>query len=108
MVPALAGLKITHCWFGQIGFPRDFTPHLGEVDGVHYAAGYSGVGMCAGSYLGNRVANKILGKPAAESVTALDRLKFPKIPGPSFFTPLYSRLGIEWYNLRDWWDLRQH
>lgn len=106
MIPELAHLKMTHCWYGQIAFPRDFTPHLGEENGIHYAAGYSGVGMCYGTYLGNRLANKVLGKPQQESGTALDSLTFPKIPGPSAFNAAYSRMGIEWYNLRDWWDLR--
>lgn len=108
MIPELSHLKLTHCWFGQIAFPMDFTPHLGEADGLHYSAGYSGVGMCYGTYLGNRLAKKILGVPAAESATALDPLKFKKIPGPSFLNALYSRAGIEWYNLRDWWDLRRN
>jgi glycine/D-amino acid oxidase-like deaminating enzyme len=107
MVPELEGVKLTHCWYGVIGFAMDFNPHMGEADGIHYSAAYAGVGLCFGTYLGNRVANRILGRPAAESTTALDRLPFRRIPGPSFMNPVYSRLGIEWHNLLDWWDLRK-
>jgi glycine/D-amino acid oxidase-like deaminating enzyme len=108
MVPELEGLKLTHCWYGRVGFAMDFNPHIGEVGGVHYAAAYAGVGLCFGTYLGSRLGNRILGKPAAECHTALDSLKFHRIPGPSFLNQIYSRLGVEWYNLRDWWDMRGH
>ncbi|MDQ6433211.1 FAD-binding oxidoreductase [Mesorhizobium sp. LHD-90] len=107
MVPELAGIKLTHCWYGVIAFPMDFLPHVSKVDGIHYIVGCCGVGMCAGTYLGNRIGNRILGAPQADSATAVDDLRFPRIPGPSAMNRLYSRLGIEWYNLRDWWDLRQ-
>lgn len=105
MIPQLAPLKLTHCWYGYIGFPHDFIPHIGEMDGIHYSAGYCGVGMCMGSYMGTRLGHKILGSDPSLSATAMDSIRFPTIP-LSPIRDFYTRLGVAWFNIRDWWDVR--
>jgi glycine/D-amino acid oxidase-like deaminating enzyme len=105
MIPDLAPLKITHCWYGLTGFTHDFIPHIGEIEGIHFSVGYCGVGVPLGSYLGTRLGHKILGSGPELSATPLDSVKFPTEPIPGM-RDLYVRLGTAWLNFRDWWDLR--
>jgi glycine/D-amino acid oxidase-like deaminating enzyme len=107
MIPELAPLKITHSWHGLIDFSHDFAPHIGQMDGIYYAAGYCGVGMALGTYLGTKLANKILGARGELAATAIDSLKFPKEPMLGPFRDLYAQLGSKYMELRDWWDLRE-
>ena len=45
--PQLAGVRVTHNWMGNLAFAFDQLPHMGEMDGIHYAmcCNGSGVGM---------------------------------------------------------------
>ena len=43
--PQLRGTPITHSWSGQLGLTFDLLPHIGRIDGVHYALGYNGHGL---------------------------------------------------------------
>lgn len=104
--PELASVKISHCWYGIIGFSHDFVPHIGEMDGIHYSAGYCGIGVAIGSYLGSRIGHKILGSDPSLSSSALDGVKFPVGPVPRALRGAYMRAGLTWIGLRDWWDLR--
>ena len=84
--PQLEKARITHAWTGHVAFPFDFLPHLGCRDGLHYALGYCGYGVSLAPYLGNKIALRILGDEAGESV-------FAELP---FHTrPLYS--GRPWF-----------
>lgn len=103
LIPELGGLKISHGWYGYTGFPYDFVPHVGERDGVHFAVGFCGVGMTVGSWLGTRLAHKILGSPDHLSATPLDRLTFPTEPFPGI-RDIYTRAGVTWLGLKDWFE----
>lgn len=96
--PALAETRFTHSWSGRIAFPRDQMPHIGMIDGIYFALGYSGSGVAMAPYLGHKVALKVLG--SAEGRTAFDDVPFPAIPfhrGRPWFLPLLD-LG---YRVRD-------
>jgi hypothetical protein len=43
LFPAVAEVPITHSWFGMIAYTFDRLPHVGKVDGFHYAGGYCGL-----------------------------------------------------------------
>ena len=58
--PQLRDVKVTHCWKGFVGFTFDYLPHMGETDGLHYAAGCQGAGVAMMSYLGHQIGLKIL------------------------------------------------
>jgi glycine/D-amino acid oxidase-like deaminating enzyme len=47
LLPALAGVRITHAWGGPIDVSADRIPFVGSLPGarVHYAAGFSGNGV---------------------------------------------------------------
>jgi len=72
--PALDDVKLTHAWTGNTGFTFNYLPHVGEVDGVHYAAGYSGGGTVLAPYLGAKVAWRALGDPRGATAYAGTRL----------------------------------
>lgn len=103
LIPELESVRITHSWHGYTGFPFDFVPHVGERDGVHFAVGFCGVGMTVGSWLGTRLAHKILGSPPALSATPMDHMTFPTEPLPGI-RDIYTRAGLTWLNFKDWWE----
>ncbi len=59
--PQLQSIPITHSWTGKLGVSFDQMPHIGRVDGVHYAVGYSGHGVSIASYLGYEVGRLMAG-----------------------------------------------
>ena len=84
--PQLEDVRISHTWMGFVGYTFDTLPHLGKEDGIYYAMGYCGSGICLASYLGNRLGLQLLGRE--EGACAFDK--------PHFQTrPLYS--GKPWF-----------
>lgn len=53
--PQLEGIPLTHSWSGRLGVTYDQMPHVGIVNGIHYAYGYSGHGISIASRLGHEV-----------------------------------------------------
>ena len=98
LFPELATTRISHSWTGFVAYTFDTMPHLGAVDGVHYAMGYCGSGVSLASYFGTRIGQQVLG--LAEGRTALDGLDFPTRP---FYTgtPWFLAPTLVWYQLRD-------
>ncbi len=76
--PDLASAEITHGWVGKIGYTFDSLPHLGCLDGIHFALGYCGTGVSRSTYFGNKIALKVLNQPGHE--TAFDDLPLPTHP----------------------------
>jgi glycine/D-amino acid oxidase-like deaminating enzyme len=96
--PQIAGVRITHAWTGYVAFTFDGLPHIGEQDGIHFAAGCQGSGVAMASWLGHQSALKIA--RAANAPFALDLRHFPTIPlyvGRPWFLPLVG----EYYRMRD-------
>ncbi len=98
--PQLRGVQITHSWTGNVAFSFDFLPHMGIVDGVHYAVGCNGSGVAMMSYLGYRTALTMAGgneKSAFETLVHPGRWFYRETP---WFMPIVGR----YYQLRDAWD----
>ena len=86
--PDLGGVRISHAWGCKVAFTLDSVPHMGEINGLHYVAGCNGNGVAMMSYLGNRVASKILEGSKPDCV--FDQAAFPKLPfydGEPWFLP---------------------
>ena len=86
--PDMAGARVTHAWSGQIALSMDHLPHLGVHDGIHYALAMCGTGLPMGTWLGHRIALRLLGE--AESGTVFDTLPFKQnrlIAGNAWFAP---------------------
>jgi glycine/D-amino acid oxidase-like deaminating enzyme len=89
LFPVLSDVRITHTWSGNIAFTFDTLPHVGVHDGVHYAMGYCGTGVAMATYLGHKIAQRVLG--SKDAPTAFDGLRFPTRPlygGHPWFLPL--------------------
>jgi gamma-glutamylputrescine oxidase len=96
--PQMRGVRVSHCWKGFVGFTFDFLPHMGEIDGMHYAAGCQGAGLAMMSYLGHQIGLKILRRQ--NRPCGLDTARFPTLPfyrGRPWFLPVVGG----YYNLRD-------
>ena len=98
LFPDFRDIRLSHCWEGRFAFTFDYLPHIGTHEGVHYALGYCGTGVPLGTYLGHKLALRILGAPDAETVFA-DR-PFPTIP---FYTgrPWFLPGLVRYYAFRD-------
>lgn len=83
--PDLQGIPVTHSWSGQVGSSPDLMPHIGTVDGIHYALGYSGHGVATAVYLGTELAKLLTGE--------IDRSPFQEISHPT----RYFFKQFQWY-----------
>ncbi len=100
--PMLADAKITHAWNGNVALTLDERPHLGVMDGLHYALGCNGTGIAPMTYMGTKLARKIAG--TSNSGSAFEKGPFPDHPlysgGTNWFLPLIG----SYFRVRDWWD----
>jgi len=96
--PQLEAAKLSHSWMGFVGFTFDYLPHLGEQDGLFYAMGYCGSGICLASYFGNRLGRQLLGD--ADARIAFNDVKFQTRP---LYTgkPWFLASAVQYYQLRD-------
>lgn len=101
--PELADYRISHAWSGNVGMTADKTAHVGQMDNGDYAVGCNGNGVALMSWLGYRLAQKILA--TEKSPLSFDRPDFKTIPlynGNPWFLPIASG----WYRFRDALDKR--
>lgn len=96
--PQLEDVRISHGWMGFVGYTFDYLPHLGRHDGVHYAMGYCGSGICLASYLGNRLGLQLLGAAEGESAFSMPRFE----TRPLYFgKPWFLASAVSYYRLLD-------
>lgn len=100
VLPELRDLEISHCWEGRMAFTFDGLPHLGKVDGIHYAAGYCGVGLTMGSWLGRHLGERLAGAAATGTPFEGDFQGRFYYRGWPWFLPLVMK-GMD---VRDWLD----
>ena len=96
--PQLEDVRISHTWMGFVAYTFDELPHLGQKDGIHYAMGYCGSGICLASYLGNRLGLQLLGRE--KSASAFDKPRFQTRP---FYSgkPWFLAPSVRYYQLLD-------
>jgi len=100
VLPDLEGVRLSHAWTGKCAGTFDFMPHIGVAQGIHYALGYNFAGVPMGTWLGRKLALKILG--SAEGASAFERHAPPTLPlygGNPWFVPLAMRY-FEWHDRR--------
>jgi glycine/D-amino acid oxidase-like deaminating enzyme len=95
--PELKDVQIDYFWGGPLGMTMDQTPHAGQVDGLWYAMCYVGHGVTLATYMGEQIANALLGK---DSMNPFDGLNIPPVP---FFNgrAWFVNLGRWWYRILD-------
>ena len=96
--PQLRDVTLTHSWTGRLGITFDLMPHIGRVEGLHYALGYGGHGVSIATYLGTEAGLLLCGKK--------DRSPFAEISHPTRFfyrdKPWFLPLAAWYYRLLDW------
>jgi len=95
--PQLRGVRYEYHWGGMVAMTSDHLPHLHELaPGLHAGLGYNGRGVAMAIVMGQLLARRILGVPAAE-------LGFPTTPVRPIplhrFSPIGVRLAIEYLQL---------
>jgi glycine/D-amino acid oxidase-like deaminating enzyme len=101
--PQLAGTRITNGWMGNLAFAFDQLPHMGEIDGIHYAMCCNGSGVGMLGWLGQQSARKMLG--GGNRQNAFDGRPFPRqafYGGNPWFLPIVGA----WYRHLDRKDRR--
>lgn len=102
--PDLGKIDFTHLWRGRTGFTFSFLPHVGQIDGIWHAMGYSGSGNAMAPWLGQKAGLLIAGDP--EGRTAFQYTPFPTRfwhRGTPWFLPFADvmfRGRDVWHNVR--------
>jgi len=100
MVPDLAAVRLSHAWTGKCAASFDLYPHIGRNDGVHYAMGYCFAGVPMGTWMGSKVALKLMGDK--QGATSFDDLPLRRpfwYSGNPWFVPLYMKY-LDWQDRR--------
>jgi glycine/D-amino acid oxidase-like deaminating enzyme len=96
--PQLRDAKIEYAWGGTLDVTFDMMPHVGKIDGMHYAIGYAGHGVALATLLGTLAASVILDgtltHPLARAVPAAP---VPLYDGRPWFLPVVGA----WQRLLD-------
>ena len=95
--PRLRGTDVDYHWTGLVAMTLDQLPHAGVRDGVHYALGCNGYGVALATYLGDRLAETIMGRADLEPFRSLRFRPVPVYFRKPFLLPL---LGM-YYRMRD-------
>lgn len=101
ILPDLAAHLVSRTWTGRCAGTFDLYPHIGEHDGIHYAAGYCFAGMPMGTYLGQKLAWGILGDERGRTIYR--ERSFPTVPGftgSPWFMPYFMKY-YDWLDRRD-------
>lgn len=98
LFPELSGKRITHSWNGYIAYTFDKLPHIGKVDGIHYAVGCCGGGVAMMTWLGRKLAMRVCGSEEGASVFGeVGHPGFPFYRGNPWFLPIVQL----WYRAAD-------
>jgi glycine/D-amino acid oxidase-like deaminating enzyme len=97
--PQMRDVALEYAWGGNIDFTFDMLPHVGGLDGIHYALGYAGHGVAMATYLGARMADSIATGKAPELDTGLLPQAPLRLSGLSAW--LLPAAGA-WYKFLDW------
>lgn len=104
LFPELAGVRLSHSWFGNVAMNRDMLPRIFEKDGILYASGFCGSGVVWAPWVGTRAAHRLLGsgEQARSAFFARPPAAVPLYRGNPWFMPAF----IKAYALQDriaWW-----
>jgi glycine/D-amino acid oxidase-like deaminating enzyme len=98
--PQLRDTTVEYVWGGTLDFCFDTMPHAGQLNGLYYSVGYAGHGVAMATYLGEKIARKILG--------GVDENPYADIPFPGAPLGLYNGrpwflpLAGAYYKILDW------
>lgn len=100
--PALQGIDIDYSWWGWVDVSHDMMPRVFQPDArqpVYYALGYGGNGVSYSSQAGRRLAERIAGKGAQQTLPIFTSPLPPHMFAP--FRRVGQRMLYHWYFVRD-------
>jgi len=96
--PELNDVKFTHSWTGKLGVTFDLMPHIGQINGIHYALGYGGHGLSIATYLGTELGLLMTGQK--------DRSPYEEISHQTMFfykkDPWFLPFAAKYFRFLDW------
>ena len=95
--PQLRAAPVAYTWSGKLGVTFDLMPHVGCVEGVHYAYGYAGHGVSVASFLGKEVGEMLAGQRRSTLFADIPHARYPLPP----YDRLYLRLVSAWFRALD-------
>ncbi len=95
--PELANVAIDYFWGGTLGMTLDRNAHAGQVDGIWFSMCYVGHGVTLATYLGQQMANGILGKASNNPFADLHIPRVPFYQDKAWFV----NIGKAWYRFLD-------
>lgn len=95
--PELAKTKLDFYWGGTLALTLDENTHAGQIDGMWYSMAYVGHGVTLATYLGQQMANAILGKPSDNPFVNLSMPPAPPYQDSAWFV----NIGKLWYHFLD-------
>jgi len=95
--PELENYKTDYFWSGTLGITLDENSHAGQVDGMWYAMCYVGHGVTLATYLGQQMANGILGR---QFDNPFEGVRIPQVPVYRDKT-WFVNAGKIWYRFMD-------
>jgi glycine/D-amino acid oxidase-like deaminating enzyme len=96
--PELTEEAVEYAWSGKVAYPMDHLPHVGRLEGVHYAMGYCGHGVALATYLGNRMGEVLSGSAELPDLGTDRFAPIPLFNGVPWFLPFVGG----YYRVRDW------
>lgn len=96
--PILEDQPLSHAWSGNLGHTFDMVPHIGRLNGVHFALGYSGQGVALSAYLGREAGLLLTGQKRRSPFVAIQPVSHFYYRQRGRFAPL---LGY-YYRFLDW------
>ena len=96
--PLLADVPLAYAWGGNVGQTFDMVPHIGRLNGVHFALGYSGQGVALSAYLGREAGMLLSGQKRSSPFAAIQ-------PITRFYYRKYGRIAPllgYYYRFLDW------
>jgi len=95
--PQLADVPLSHTWTGKLGLTFDLMPHVGCLNGIHYAYGYAGHGVAVASLVGKEIGEVLAGRRSSQLFSQLRQQRYFFTRYDKFYLPLVSA----WFRFLD-------
>lgn len=97
--PQLAGKRIEFGWGGMLAITVSRLPHVGRMDNIFFAHGYSGQGVAVTGIIGQLIAEAVAG--TAERFDVFAAIRHQTFPGGTLLRHPLLVAAMLWYAMRD-------
>lgn len=88
LLPDFRDVRIEYCWGGLVEATADRLPSAGKHEGLYYSVAYSGHGTQMSTYMGDVMADIVMGAARANPWAREDWKALPGYAGREWFLPL--------------------